>query len=96
MKIKPNIKFQNQCYQRGTFQNNQLLGNQSKSIIFLTTDIDCNQYSILRVLVEGLHSHLVVLEVQDHPEVLVGKVREVHVQVDHQVAVGEVQGFTSR
>ena len=48
MKIKPNIKFQNQCYQRGTFQNNQLLGNQSKSIIFLTTDIDCNQYSILR------------------------------------------------
>ena len=50
MKIKPNIKFQNQCYQRGTFQNNQLLGNQSKSIIFLTTDIDCNQYSILRVV----------------------------------------------
>ena len=50
VKIKPNIKFQNQCYQRGAIQNNQLLGNQSKSIIFLTTDIDCNQYSVLREL----------------------------------------------
>jgi len=51
VKIKPNITLQNQCYQRGTFQNknNQFWENQSKSN-FLTTDVDCNQYPLLRVL----------------------------------------------